>query len=83
MSKRESRDKKPSSGRSRKRRPRPEPGKQASTGAVTLRTFDVGAMPLVNHILERMGLEEYPCEAVIAVANEIIPSCRPFVRRPA
>lgn len=59
MSRRQSRRPKSKSPRAnRRRRPRPEPGKQASTGAVTLRTFDVGAMPLVNHILERMGLEE-------------------------
>ena len=48
----------PKSRSRRKRRPRPEPGKQAATGPLTLRTLDVGAMPLVNHILERMGLEE-------------------------
>ena len=59
MSRRQTRrPKSKSPGGHRKRRPRPEPGKQASTGAVTLRTFDVGAMPLVNHILERMGLED-------------------------
>ena len=59
MSRRQARrPKSKSSGAHRKRRPRPEPGKQAATGAFTLRTFDVGAMPLVDHILERMGLEE-------------------------
>ena len=42
----------------RKRRPRPEPGKQAANGPFQLRSFDVGALPLVNHILQRMGLED-------------------------
>jgi hypothetical protein len=59
MSKRDSRHKKSSSTHShRKRRSRLEPGKQAATGPFTLRTFEVGALPLVNHILDRMGLEE-------------------------
>ena len=44
--------------RGRKRRPRPEPGKQAASGSFKLRSFDVGALPLVNHILDRMGLED-------------------------
>jgi transposase len=44
--------------RGRKRRPRPEPGKQATSGPFKLRSFDVGAIPLVNHILDRMGLED-------------------------
>ena len=44
--------------RRRKRRPRPEPGKQAASGPFKLRSFDIGALPLVNHILDRMGLED-------------------------
>jgi transposase len=44
--------------RRRKRRPRPEPGKQAATGPFKLRSFDVGAIPLLNQILDRMGLED-------------------------
>jgi transposase len=42
----------------RNRRRRLEPGKQATSGPFALRTLEVGALPLVNHILERMGLEE-------------------------
>lgn len=48
----------PAARRARNGRRRPlEPGKQAASGPFTLRTFDVGALPLLNHILERMGLE--------------------------
>jgi len=50
--------KSPPAQRGRKRRPRPEPGKQAASGSFKLRSFDVGALPLVNHILDRMGLED-------------------------
>ena len=42
----------------RRRRSRPEPGKQATSGPFQLRSFEVGALPLVNHILQRMGLEK-------------------------
>lgn len=48
----------PPAQRGRKRRPRTQPGKQAASGPFTLRTFNVGALPLVNRILERMGLED-------------------------
>lgn len=61
MSQRPSKRSKPSSPRvprGRKRRPRPEPGKQAASDPFKLRSFNVGALPLVNRILERMGLEE-------------------------
>ena len=61
MSRRQSKGPKPSSPpaqRRGKRRPRPEPGKQAASGPFKLRSFDVGALPLLNHILERMGLED-------------------------
>lgn len=59
MSSRQSRrSKATSSATQRKRRKSLEPGTQASVGPFTLRTFDVGAVPLVNRILERIGLEE-------------------------
>ncbi|HVA48034.1 MAG TPA: DUF4277 domain-containing protein, partial [Pirellulales bacterium] len=47
---------------SRKDRPRPaprEPGQVAQAGNVELRSYDVGALPLINHILEKMRLEEF------------------------
>jgi transposase len=58
MSRRQPKRPRPTSSEGRrKRRPRPEPGKQSASGPFQLRSFDVGAMPLVNHILQRMGLE--------------------------
>ena len=36
-----------------------EPGQQAQAPGLTLRSFQVGALPLVNRILERMRLEEF------------------------
>ena len=48
--------------RGRKRRPQPEPGKLAASGPFQLRSFDVGALPLLNHILKRMGLEDLLAE---------------------
>jgi transposase len=47
---------------SRKHRSRPtprEPGRLAQAGNVELRSYDVGALPLINHILEKMRLEEF------------------------
>ena len=35
-----------------------EPGKLTRTPGFTLRSYEVGALPLVNHLLERMRLEE-------------------------
>ena len=61
MSRRQSKRSKSSSPpaqRGRKRRPRPKPGRQAASGEFKLRSFDVGALPLLNHILDRMGLED-------------------------
>jgi transposase len=50
-----------SSGRSRSPRasrdPR-EPGERADAGGLELRSYRVGALPLVNHFLERMRLRE-------------------------
>jgi len=39
------------------RRPR-EPGQQAGAGDLKLQSYQVGALPLVNHLLERMRLRE-------------------------
>ena len=39
------------------RRPR-EPGQRAGAGGFELRSYQVGALPLVNHVLERMRLRE-------------------------
>jgi len=36
-----------------------EPGQQAQVPGLTLRSFQVGALPLVNQILERIRLEEF------------------------
>ncbi len=50
---------------SRKNRSRPtprEPGQVAQAGNVELRSYDVGALPLINHILEKMRLEEFLSE---------------------
>ncbi|MGH9619262.1 MAG: IS1634 family transposase [Bryobacteraceae bacterium] len=50
---------------SRKNQPRstpPEPGRLAQAGNVELRSYDVGALPLVNHILEKMRLEDFLSE---------------------
>jgi hypothetical protein len=43
------------------RRPR-EPGQQAGGGDLKLQSYQVGAMPLVNHLLERMRLREILAE---------------------
>ena len=37
----------------------PEPGRLAQAGNVELRSYDVGALPLINHLLEKMRLEEF------------------------
>ncbi|HUY93402.1 MAG TPA: hypothetical protein VMV10_32045, partial [Pirellulales bacterium] len=34
-----------------------EPGRLARGGGIALRSYDVGALPLVNRILDRMDLE--------------------------
>lgn len=50
---------------SRKDRSRPtprEPGRLAQAGNVELRSYDVGALPLINHILEKMRLEDFLSE---------------------
>jgi len=36
-----------------------EPGQQAQAPGVTLRSFQVGALPLINQLLERLRLEEF------------------------
>ena len=36
-----------------------EPGQQAQAPGLTLRSFQVGALPLVNQLLERIRLEEF------------------------
>jgi len=40
----------------------PTPGQLAQAGNVELRSYDVGALPLINHILEKMRLEEFLSE---------------------
>lgn len=40
------------------REPRPQPGRPARSGPFQLRSYNVGALPLVNRFLERMRLEE-------------------------
>ena len=35
-----------------------EPGQRAQALGLTLQSYDVGALPLINHILERMQLEQ-------------------------
>lgn len=50
---------------SRKDRSRPtprEPGRLAQAGNAELRSYDVGALPLINHILEKMRLEDFLSE---------------------
>lgn len=50
---------------SRKNRSRPtpaEPGRLAQAGNVELHSYDVGALPLINHILEKMRLEDFLSE---------------------
>lgn len=50
---------------SRKNRSRPtsrEPGRLAHAGKVELRSYDVGALPLLNHILDKMQLERFLSE---------------------
>lgn len=41
-----------------------KPGRRAQQGPVDIRTYNVGALPLVNHILERMGLEKVLVECL-------------------
>ena len=51
-----------SRGRAKRRRttnaPPLEPGKRTNTPGFTLRSYEVGALPLINHLLGRMRLEE-------------------------
>ena len=35
-----------------------EPGHRASSSGKTLRTYDVGALPIINRILQRMRLSD-------------------------
>ena len=35
----------------------PEPGRSAQAAGLKLQTYQVGALPLINHVLERMQLE--------------------------
>ena len=60
MSAKGSRQRRPSSRRSKseRRRRSVEPGQQASGQGFELQSFQVGAVPLVNWLLERMRLEE-------------------------
>lgn len=61
MSSKDSRDKKAGSSRPRRRastKAAPESGRQAHSGSLALHSYNVGALPLVNHILDRMQLEE-------------------------
>ena len=46
----------------RSRRTPTEPGRLAQAGDVELRSYDVGALPLINHILDEMGLEQFLSE---------------------
>lgn len=46
-----------SSSKRTSRRPR-EPGQRAGAGGLELRSYQVGALPLVNRLLERMRLQE-------------------------
>ncbi|MGH6840226.1 MAG: IS1634 family transposase [Candidatus Acidiferrales bacterium] len=39
-----------------------EPGRFAQVGNVELHSYDVGALPLINHILDKMGLEQFLSE---------------------
>ena len=41
-----------------RRRKRPRPGRLARAGRQTLRSVKVGALPIINHILKRLRLEE-------------------------
>lgn len=47
------------SGKDRSRFTPPEPGRVAQAGQVELRSYDVGALPLLNHILDKMRLEAF------------------------
>ena len=51
-----------SSRKDRSRLIRREPGQLAQAGNVELHSYDVGALPLINHILEKMRLEEFLSE---------------------
>lgn len=42
-----------------RRRKRPRPGRLARAGRQTLRSVKVGALPIINHILKRLRLEEF------------------------
>ena len=48
-----------SSRKDRSRPTPPEPGQVAQVGNVELRSYRVGALPLINHLLEKMRLEEF------------------------
>jgi transposase len=50
------------SRKDRSRRTPPEPGQLAQAGNVELRSYDVGALPLINHVLDKMGLEQFLSE---------------------
>jgi transposase len=36
-----------------------EPGQLAQAGNIELRSYEAGALPLINHILDKMGLEQF------------------------
>ena len=38
--------------------PRPQPGQYAKTARSTLRSYEVGALPIIQHVLRRMRLPE-------------------------
>ena len=49
-----------------------EPGQQAQAPGLTLRSYEVGALPLINQLLERIRLEEFfssTCRRTILVAS--------------
>jgi hypothetical protein len=48
------------SRKDRSRRTPPEPGHLAQAGNVELRSYEVGALPIINHVLDKMGLEPIP-----------------------
>ena len=47
------------SRKDRSRRTPPEPGQLAQAGNVELRSYEVGALPIINHVLDKMGLEQF------------------------
>jgi len=63
-------------GKQKKQREKREPGFLAKTNKKTLRTYEVGAMPIINHILRRMRLSDILMEFLPNDERSTLPTYR-------